>query len=804
MLFLLGLLTLLATFAAAHSTNRAPLRAITLARNADILTHNHHVTAVSTFDVAFDVDGQRIRLSLEPNHDLFVEGARISYLDADGNIARHESIDRLQHKVFKGTAKMKRGNRWDTVGWARISIHRDGLHPLFEGTFTVVHDHHHVKLSSNYKATRMAQDPDIDMRDDEVMVIFKDSDMGVGAHAPHISSDEHMELRKRAEAPACTSDQLGFNTHPDHPVYAGMRARRDTSLASMPIDLMFGKRQIDGQPGGNGAGINLVSSIGSTAGCPSTRKVALVGVAADCNYITSFNKDRNRTQANIIDQINSASELFESTFQISLGLANVLITEPECPTQEQQSTPWNQGCSDSVNIQKRLNLFSTWRGKQDDNYSHWTLLTTCNTGSAVGLAWLGQACVKGSQPNSGSADETVAGANVVVRTAQEWQVIAHETGHTFGAVHDCTAAACGDPNTVNSQQCCPLSSGTCNAGEQFIMNPSTAQGITKFSPCSIGNICSALKRNSVESSCLTNNRDVTTITGQKCGNGIVEGDEQCDCGGKAGCGNNNCCDPTTCKFKTNAVCDDSNEDCCKDCQFASSTTVCRPSAGECDPEERCTGSDPYCPKDEHKKDTTSCNGTDMTCASGQCTSRDLQCKTVMGSYTQNNDTYACDRRGCTLSCRSPAFGPNTCYSMQQNFLDGTPCAGGFCENGNCNGNFGGEVKDWFERHKTLVIGVAAGVGGFIVLCIFMCCWRSYRRRRNRKAYAAKMGGAPPMYPGPPPQQRGDRRGRGPPPQQPPMGQGWAPQGQNQWAPQTGHGPPIPTPPPLHQRPMRYA
>jgi hypothetical protein len=126
------------------------------------------------------------------------------------------------------------------------------------------------------------------------------------------------------------------------------------------------------------------------------------------------------------------------------------------------------------------------------------------------------------------------------------------------------------------------------------------------------------------------------------------------------------------------------------------------------------------------------------------------------------------------------------------------------QQGNCNGNFGGEVKDWFERHKTLVIGVAAGVGGLIVLCIFMCCWRSYRRRRNRKAYAAKMGGAPPMYPGPPPQQRSDRRGRGPPPPQPPMGQGWAPQGQNQWAPQTGHGPPIPTPPPLHQRPMRYA
>jgi hypothetical protein len=71
----------------------------------------------------------------------------------------------------------------------------------------------------------------------------------------------------------------------------------------------------------------------------------------------------------------------------------------------------------------------------------------------------------------------------------------------------------------------------------------------------------------------------------------------------------------------------------------------------------------------------------LTCASGQCTSRDLQCKTLMGSYTQNNDTYACDDLSCQLTCASPEFGPNVCYSMQQNFLDGTACGGGGkCEN----------------------------------------------------------------------------------------------------------------------------
>jgi hypothetical protein len=660
----------LATVTAASSNAREPLRHIALAQNADILTSNHRVTAHSSFDVAFDVSGQRIRLSLEPNHDLFVDGGRITHLNADGSIARQEPIDRLQHKVYKGVAWLKRGNRWDNVGWARIGIRRDGLEPLFEGHFTVNHDHHHVKLSSSYKATRLPEDPDVDLRDNEFMVVFRDSDMG--------RLDEHSELKKRSGGVGCPSDELKFNTQEDHPVYAGMRAR-DTSLGTSSISSLFGKRQLDSQPGGNGAGVNLVSTIGSTAGCPSTRKVALVGVAADCTYVQSFNRDKNQTQTNVIDQINQASELFESTFNISLGLANLIVMEPDCPTSQQQATPWNQACSGSINIQDRLNQFSSWRGQQTDTYSHWTLLSTCNTGSAVGLAWLGQACTTGSQGNSGNSGETVAGANVVIRTATEWQVIAHETGHTYGAVHDCTADQCANSNIVNSQQCCPLSSSTCDANEGFIMNPSTATGITRFSACSIGNICSALGRNSVKSTCLANNRDITTVIGQTCGNGIVEGDEQCDCGGTAGCGDNNCCNPDTCTFRNNAVCDDSNEDCCKNCQFASASTVCRPSVGDCDPQETCTGDGPYCPEDQNKEDGASC-GNGLSCASGQCTSRDQQCKTVMGSYTQGNDTYACDNSNCMLSCASPEFGRGVCYGLQQNFLDGTACTGG----GRCN------------------------------------------------------------------------------------------------------------------------
>ncbi|ORY12350.1 ADAM 8 precursor [Clohesyomyces aquaticus] len=789
-----------AALVSASSSTRNPLKAIGLAKNPSILTQNHRVTALSTFDVAFDYGNSRVRLSLEPNHDIFVDGATVQYLAADGSVAKEEPIERLAHKVFKGTAWLKRGNRWDNVGWARISMLRDGVAPLFEGAFTVQHDHHHVQLSSSYKQTRQEMDPDINLRDDEYMVVFRDSDIS--------TVQEHTELRKREQDLSCRSDSLEFNTMPDHPIYADM-LRRDDGFWTSPISSLMGKRQLDNpQGGGNGAGVNLASSIGSTNGCPTTRKVALVGVATDCTYTGAFNSSES-ARANVINQMNTASNLFEQTFNISLGLANLVVTDKDCPATPNQATPWNQACNANLQIQQRLNLFSGWRGQQKDSNSHWTLLSTCNTGSAVGLAWLGQICQNGSGANSTDLSgntETVSGANIVIRTSTEWQVIAHETGHTFGAVHDCTTETCQDQTTVSSQQCCPLSSSVCNAGQQFIMNPSTAQGITRFSACSIGNICSAMLRNSVKTVCLTNNKGVTTISGQQCGNGIVEDGEDCDCGGEQGCGNNACCDAKTCKFKSGAVCDDSNEDCCKNCQMAPSTTVCRVSAGQCDPEEKCTGSSPYCPEDKTKDDGSDC-GNGLKCASGQCTSRDQQCKTVMGSYTQGNDTYACDNNNCMLSCGSPEFGRNVCYGLQQNFLDGTPCTGGGkCQNGQCNGSsVAKEVQSWIDSHKPLVIGLASAIGGLILLSILGCCYRSCKRRRQRKIYAAAIPyrGAPGQLP-----PRSRSRGRRYPPQGPndsggPLVGAPAPNGYAQPPWQAGN---IPQPPPMYQRSssVRYA
>ena len=718
---------------------RDPLNYLAIVEEPRIHTHNQRVHAHSHFDLTFDLHkhAQHIRLSLEPNHDILGDDSFMNFLDQDGNIERTEKIVRDDHKVFQGQAYQVQPDGTNThIGWSRIVIRRDGVLPLFEGAFTMMGNHHNIQLRSTYMQTKHVLDPHADEADDEYMTVYRDSDVGRLSHT---------ELRKRAaQSPACGADALTFNTDAHHPVHKEILSRGLSTYGEMSPAHIFGKRQtnIDGGGVGNGnsAGVNLRSTIGDTSGCPTARKVALMGIATDCGYTAVFNSSDSLRQ-NLINVVNTASDLYQSTFNITLGLRNLTISPAECPATAAAATPWNVGCSDAYTITNRLNDFSTWRGNlAGDTNAYWSLFTTCNTGAEVGLAWLGQLCNHGGtsqQDNSGSS-QTVTGANVIARTNNEWQVFAHESGHTFGAVHDCDSSACANSQAVSASQCCPLSQSTCDADAQYMMNPYSASGISQFSPCSIGNICSALGRNSVQSTCLTDNRGIVTITGNQCGNGIVEEGEDCDCGGADGCAGNSCCNPTTCKFNSGAVCDPSNEGCCTNqCQFSSSGTVCRASTGQCDPQETCSGTNATCPADQTQKDGTDC-GNGLQCASGQCTSRDLQCKTVMGSYTQGNDTYSCNSQTCTISCASPDFGMNVCYSVQQNFLDGTPCGGGGnCDNGVCRGStVGGEVKSWIDDNKTLVIALASVLGGLLLFAILGCCIRACRRRKYPKKKAA--------------------------------------------------------------------
>jgi hypothetical protein len=101
-------------------------------------------------------------------------------------------------------------------------------------------------------------------------------------------------------------------------------------------------------------------------------------------------------------------------------------------------------------LNERLSLFSQWRGEKDPNADPsglWHLMSGCPSGTEVGVAWLGtmfvsplpdfsttkrfDSCMKQS---TGDAPSVVSGTGVSTNGRTEWQVVAHEIGHNFGAI----------------------------------------------------------------------------------------------------------------------------------------------------------------------------------------------------------------------------------------------------------------------------------------------------------------------------------------------------------------------------------
>ena len=94
-------------------------------------------------------------------------------------------------------------------------------------------------------------------------------------------------------------------------------------------------------------------------------------------------------------------------------------------------------------------------------------------------------------------------------------------------------------------------------------------------PCPVGQTC---------------NSDCQCIVTQTCGNGIVEGTEQCDPG------TNN---PSDC--------------CSSNCMYESSSYTCRSASGTCDVAETCSGSSATCPVDAVQPNTFTCRASQGVC-----------------------------------------------------------------------------------------------------------------------------------------------------------------------------------------------
>jgi len=250
----------------------------------------------------------------------------------------------------------------------------------------------------------------------------------------------------------------------------------------------------------------------------------------------------------------------------------------------------------------------------------------------------------------------------------------------------------------------------------------------------------------IDTSCLGDpdpNRQ--TIGLAMCGNGIVESGEDCDPGVGI---ESACCDTATCKFKGNAACDPESTPCCTEsCSFAPVTQICRPSVdAACDTAEMCTGNSSACPADVTTPNGQSCGDGDLKCASGQCTSPSLQCRTI-GAAMGLRD--ACPDRGdnsCEVSCQDPQTS-NQCIRLQANLIDGSPCGfGGTCSAGRCQATSPiATAKAWYAQNLQIAIPVTI-VAGLVVLLILWAIFKSVRRCLARRK-AANIVPPPPMQSG---------------------------------------------------------
>ena len=167
----------------------------------------------------------------------------------------------------------------------------------------------------------------------------------------------------------------------------------------------------------------------AVTGCPTSLQVLGVGAAADCAYTASYGSP-SKALIQILSDFNSASQVYENTFNVDLAIIEVDIQQACTPYNS--TTQWNQGCSDAYTINDRLSDFSRWRGqKAPDQAGLWHLLTNCPSGPSVGIAWLSTLCeTTSTAQQSNGQTQYVSGAAVSSIVTTEWKVVAHEIGHS--------------------------------------------------------------------------------------------------------------------------------------------------------------------------------------------------------------------------------------------------------------------------------------------------------------------------------------------------------------------------------------
>eukprot|EP00090_Calanus_glacialis_P000810 TRINITY_DN10567_c0_g1_i1.p1 TRINITY_DN10567_c0_g1~~TRINITY_DN10567_c0_g1_i1.p1 ORF type:complete len:289 (-),score=61.61 TRINITY_DN10567_c0_g1_i1:150-1016(-) len=245
------------------------------------------------------------------------------------------------------------------------------------------------------------------------------------------------------------------------------------------------------------------------------------------------------------------------------------------------------------------------------------------------------------------------------------------------------------------------------------MYPSGSLGLLpnnmQLSPCSTANITELLR---TRGGCWT----VDSGRGV-CGNSVVEGWEQCDCGDDIAVCKASCCVPKNdpdgrqpCTLTKGAACSPSEGLCCNStCQFIPNTVMCS-QAADCSPPSFCHGARAICPAPQPVEDLTPCHGGSKTCQRGKCS----------GSICQSLGMLPCEVSAITdtsAACRPhcKAAGDECAPVEEVTFPADSECAvgGGF---GHCSSSGSCKVGGG-EGGPAWLVGLVLFLVGYLLTCI---------------------------------------------------------------------------------------
>ncbi|KAH0625633.1 hypothetical protein JD844_015223 [Phrynosoma platyrhinos] len=265
---------------------------------------------------------------------------------------------------------------------------------------------------------------------------------------------------------------------------------------------------------------------------------------------------------------------------------------------------WTNGnhISDSKDIRTVLDNFNNWRLRHFTKFpSHDTthLFIHQNFSNIFGTSYKSAIC---NQKLSAGVEAYV-GKDLVLFS----KAISHELGHHLGLEDDDRTCFCG-----TYRDC--------------IMSSSHAT-VSMFSNCSVETFLELSLNKRLE--CLNNvpkNIDIV----QRCGNGVLDIGEECDCGGPRRCKKDACCN-LDCTYKGKSTC--SSGSCCRNCRYLPNGHICREKVNECDLPEYCSGTSSWCRTDLYVQDGTPCS-EHAYCYGKKCWTHNILCKRIFGEETR--------------------------------------------------------------------------------------------------------------------------------------------------------------------------